>query len=319
MADDRLMFRVLEMYYMQEQSQADIAKKMNVSRATISRIISKAKQNGYVTISIHHPDNTEHLIEEQLEEKYSLKEVIVAPSDIGDNVSDMVNYEVVQYLLRVIKNKMTLGITWGLTIGELVAYMKANSSMLQNFNQKDVTVLPVLGTAISREMDTRLQGNHASLYAMELAELFKGSAYQFPVPMYVSSPEIRKILLEDSMISHVFECMKHVDVALIPFGRLSEQSSIVKYGCMDEAEMKRLNDLGGCGEILGNFYTEEGTFLESELARRMIGIAREDLLRIPLRVGISYGEERIPAVKGALKNGLVNVLIIDHASAQALL
>lgn len=41
---ERLMFRVLDMYYNEELSQEVIAKKFHISRSTISRIITRAKK-----------------------------------------------------------------------------------------------------------------------------------------------------------------------------------------------------------------------------------------------------------------------------------
>jgi transposase len=44
--DERFLIKVVDMYYNEEMSQEKIAKKLDVSRATISRALTKAKKEG---------------------------------------------------------------------------------------------------------------------------------------------------------------------------------------------------------------------------------------------------------------------------------
>ena len=41
--------------------------------------------------------------------------------------------------------------------------------------------------------------------------------------------------------------------------------------------------------------------------------------QIPIRVGIAYGKDKTDAIKGALKGKIINVLITDNATAEAIL
>ncbi len=50
-SDERFLMRVVDMYYQQEMLQDEIAKKLNVSRTTVSRALSKAKKEGYEQIA----------------------------------------------------------------------------------------------------------------------------------------------------------------------------------------------------------------------------------------------------------------------------
>lgn len=316
MGNERFMFRVLEMYYSDELSQAEIAKRMNVSRATISRTIWKAKQEGYVTITIHHPQDSEHRLEEKLEKKYGLQECIVVPVTECENEREKVNEEVAQYLLRILKDHMTLGITWGLTIGSFIEYLKAKKLP---FHKKGIKVLPFVGTAILQDADHALQKNHANLYALELAEVLKGVGYQLPAPMYVSSPEAKKVFEKDPIIARVLSLTKKADLGLLPIGQLSKEASIVRTGVLSLEEMDQLQREGAVGEVLGNFFKEDGTFLKTEMQKRVIGISKEELFQIPLRVGIAYGKNRVKAIKGAVSNKIINVLITDSITARGLI
>ena len=58
MREERFIAKVVEMHYKQGRSQQEIAKILNVSRATVSRAITKAKKEGYVEIQDLHGRET---------------------------------------------------------------------------------------------------------------------------------------------------------------------------------------------------------------------------------------------------------------------
>lgn len=109
------------------------------------------------------------------------------------------------------------------------------------------------------------------------------------------------------------------DVGLLPVGQLSKEASIVKTGVLPEERMERLKENGGVGEILGNIFKEDGTIIENDMQERIIGIGREQLMRLPLRIGLAYGKNRILAIRGALNSGMINILITDSLTAKGLI
>ena len=58
--DPRLMVRVCDLYYNQGISQQQIAKDLNLSRPTVSRVWALAKEQGIVKISISNVNAVEH-------------------------------------------------------------------------------------------------------------------------------------------------------------------------------------------------------------------------------------------------------------------
>ena len=51
----------------------------------------------------------------------------------------------------------------------------------------------------------------------------------------------------------------------------------------------------------------------------MVGISLEQLRALDGVIGVAGGEEKVPAILGALRGGYLNVLITDEATAQAVL
>src|SRR5262245_65498694 len=74
----RLTVECLELYYRQGQSQKDIAKALGVSAATVSRLLKRAFDEGFVRVELDLP-RTEQL-ETALAQKFGLREAVVIVS-----------------------------------------------------------------------------------------------------------------------------------------------------------------------------------------------------------------------------------------------
>lgn len=109
MREERFIAKVVEMHYKQGMSQQEIAKILNVSRAKISRAITKAKKEGYVEIRINHLDTSRISMEEKLENKFGLKEAIIASRRKDEDIGETVAFYAADYLLRIMESNMTLG------------------------------------------------------------------------------------------------------------------------------------------------------------------------------------------------------------------
>ena len=76
---------------------------------------------------------------------------------------------------------------------------------------------------------------------------------------------------------------------------------------------------GAVGEIVGRIYDKNGQTVDEDLQRKMIGISLDKIAKIPVRIGMSYGKDKIEAIKCAIAGGLVNVLVTDVPTAELLL
>ena len=59
--------------------------------------------------------------------------------------------------------------------------------------------------------------------------------------------------------------------------------------------------------------------IEDSFNKRLVSISFENLKKIPIRVGVAYGKEKRQAILGALRAGIVNVLITDMQAAEYLM
>ncbi|MCI5952529.1 MAG: sugar-binding transcriptional regulator [Anaerostipes sp.] len=317
--DERFLMKVADMYYRDELSQDMIASKLNISRTTVSRALTSAKQAGYIKIVFDFPTESSVEIEKQIEKKYNIKEAGVALVNNPSESKYEVSKTAARYLARVLKNNMVVGLTWGRTMKRLIdAFDEENLG--KTLKIKGVQVVPFLGTNSPSSTDNDyLRLTYSSLLSSKLAELIRGINYSLPAPMYVKNPELYNLLIQEPEISITLKKATQCQVALIGIGLPNEDSAI---GCLDEEKAQMLRELkkeGGVGEILGRVFDQNGQTIHSDFDQKIIGLSLEDLQKIPTRVGIAYGTKKIEAIKVALQSGLINVLITDHLTAQELL
>ena len=119
-----LIVKAAHLHYIRSLSQSEIAKQLDISVPTVSRLIKKAKQYGIIKFVI--PENYKSCIEleEFLRESLSVRDVVVCPARADSvNIKNDVALEGARYLQRLISEDDTLGIAWGRTIRLLINYL----------------------------------------------------------------------------------------------------------------------------------------------------------------------------------------------------
>ena len=80
----RLIARVARMYYEWDMRQSEIAKQLDLSQTTVSRLLNRSKEEGIIRISVNLPNGVYTELEETLVKKFGLRDVIVVDS-LDDN------------------------------------------------------------------------------------------------------------------------------------------------------------------------------------------------------------------------------------------
>ena len=317
MIDERFMMKVVTMYYKRGLSQVDIGKHLNVSRMTVARALEQARKEGYVQIQINFPENSAVDEEEFLEKKFHLKEAIIAYPRDGQ-VIDEIGFLTADYIIRVLKNHMTLALTKGITLQKAVQYLQ-NDMRLRMKKYKDVKVVSTAGANNPPEdADENYRLAYSNYLIDETARILKVKAYQIMAPLIVADKQTKQRLMEESTVSSVMELAKNADVAVFGIGTMDQNTTVLNTDIIPKGEFDRLKEKGGVGEILCHIFDENGGLIEDEFHDRLVSISFEDLKKIPIRVGVAYGKEKRKAIFGALKSGIVNVLITDMETAHYL-
>lgn len=317
--DVPFLMKVADMYFREEMSQEAIAQKLNISRTTVSRALTSAKKAGYIKVVFDFPLESSVDIEKQLEKKYGIKEACVSLIPGDGDVKSEISKSAARYLARVLKNDMTIGLTWGRTIKRLIDAFD-EESLGKTLKIKGVHVVPFLGTnAPSNDGYEALRLTYSSLLTSKLCELIRGINYSLPAPMYVKNPELKELLMQEPEIARTLTKARECQLAIFSIGELNENSAV---GCLSTEISDMLFSLkrqGGVGEILGRVFDRDGNTIPSEFDDRIIGLLLEDLKKIPTKMCIISGREKAEAARVALKTGLIDVLITDSNTASYLL
>ncbi|MCK5055000.1 MAG: helix-turn-helix domain-containing protein, partial [Anaerolineales bacterium] len=79
-----LLADVAEMYYLERQTQAEIAKSIGLTRSMVSRMLDEARKKGIVEFRVHRPLSFDEQLERALIETFGLKSAhVVILGDTG--------------------------------------------------------------------------------------------------------------------------------------------------------------------------------------------------------------------------------------------
>lgn len=318
MKSDRFLIKAAELYYRDGLSQQEIAQKLHTSRTSISRALIQARNEGYVQIRIQYPEQSNLGLERELEEKYGLTEALIAVPAYDQSSDQEVAFQAVDYTLRVLKKNMVLGMTWGRAMHGFVEQL-AQDERLRSLSFRNVKIVPFLGTPGVTQLDSWDATTYSNTLATKVGNLLHCASYNLSAPMYVDGEKEKELIEGIDEISKVLHMAETADMALIGIGSMQKDSSIIKAGIRTEEEYKELIQKGAVGEMVGRIYDKNGQTVDEDLQRKMIGISLDKIAKIPVRVGISYGKDKIEAIKGAIAGGLVNVLVTDVPTAELLL
>jgi DNA-binding transcriptional regulator LsrR (DeoR family) len=185
----RLMAKVAKMYYDKRLHQSTIADRLDLSQATISRIIKRAQKESIVRTTVSIPPGVHTDIEDQLQDKYNLKEAIVV--DVLDNSESEILHGIgaaaAYYLETTVRSGDVIGISsWSSTLLAMVDAM-------HQFNKiKDTQVVQILGSVGNPAAEV-----HASNLLKRLASLLNGQAFYLPAAAVADSISTRESYLKD--------------------------------------------------------------------------------------------------------------------------
>lgn len=307
----RLMTKVARLYYEQNLTQPEIAAQLDLSQASVSRLLNRAKNEGIIRITVNAPFGTYPELEERLQAAFGLKEAVVVDS-IKDNEQVLrdLGAAAAYYLETTIHANDVIGISsWSST---LLAMVDAMQPLNRSSKIKVVQILGGLGSPSA--------GIYASRLIGRLANLVRGEAVLLPAPGIVGSPDTVPILVEDRYVQEAMALFDQVSLALVGIGTVEPSGLLASSGnIFSPDELTMLREGGAVGDICLRFFDSYGQPVSTPLNHRVIGMTLEQLRQVKRAVGIAGGPRKLNAIRGALVGRLINVLITDRFTAENLL
>ncbi|WP_129732083.1 sugar-binding transcriptional regulator [Ectobacillus funiculus] len=306
--DRRILVKIAHMYYEEGATQSQIADEIGVSRSLISKYLAKAKDLGIVEIIIH--DDTIHpfrQLEGKLERLYGLREVVCIPNLGNESSKSRLGAAATKYLLRVIRDGQTIGVSAGTTLHEVAEAMSTNQQY------PSVTFVPLVGGMGNERVDI-----HANHIVAKLAESMQAQYKLLHAPVMVDSKEAKEIFMRQTSIQDVFNLATQSNIAIVGIGGTPEHSTMVQ-SYLGKEHQEHFDHTDIVGDICYNFIDKNGRTAHSSWNEKVITLELEKLKEIPLIIGVACGLEKVQAIKAALEGRLVHVLVTDEQTAKALL
>lgn len=294
------------LYYEERMTQEEVAEQLGVSRASVVNYLQEARDRNIVTIAVA----SEHLqsvrIARELSDRYDLTSCLVVPEDGGR----MPAYERVgraggRLLLELLEPDDVLGVSWGRTVLSL-------SASLAEAKMPGVTVVQIAGSAIGTAEFS------PELCTSNIAYRIGARCVNLHAPGIVSRPDVKKLFMQESSLVEQFKLIRSCTKVLFGVTGLDSASTALRSGYMTPEKMRPYVKGGAVAVMSGRFLDAEGRPVLGPLDEQMIGLTIPEIARIPERICVAGGSEKIQAIRAMLKGGYATILVTDERTAQAL-
>jgi DNA-binding transcriptional regulator LsrR (DeoR family) len=305
-AQDDVMVAAAWMYYDDGLTHEQIAKKLNLSRIKVTRLLQKALSDGIVQFKINRPLPRQFELERRLQQAFGLERaVLVRTRAAQDDTLEEMGRVGADELRNLLSNGCRLGVGWSTTVSRIAPYFEAPRPGVVCVVNEIVGGYP----------------GHALPYSIsvQIARRFSAPLEALPVPAFVTSAQARDAILREQSVRKALDNARKCDIAIVGLGDVSPTCTMVTCKYLTVKQMSALKRRGGVGDILGYYYDIHGQLVPSPLDARRIGIDWDDLRRIPCVVAMAAGPAKVAALLGALNGKLCHCLISDTDMAQALL
>ncbi|HEU5419282.1 MAG TPA: sugar-binding transcriptional regulator [Streptosporangiaceae bacterium] len=308
---EELLLRVAWFYYKDELTQDEIAKRLSVSRASVGRMLDRARRVGLVSINL----NADHLdafeVSSRLRQTFGLAEALVVPDhkiEPADHhaLNARLGVGGAQFMSTHLRPGGSLGVGWGETVSRVIG--------ATNFGAVGPVHMVTLTGGVDGYLQTILSSKTESVTEQEAT-----TATIIPSPIVASTALLAAALKTEPTIQQVLKEACAVEQAIVGVGAPTADASLVQIGYLAADEMRELRERGVVGDILGQFYDAAGQVVDLPIHERRIGVELSDLATIPKVVGVAGGLHKLEAILGALRGGYLDVLVTNELVALRLL
>ncbi|AYY15238.1 RNA polymerase subunit sigma-70 [Actinobacteria bacterium YIM 96077] len=298
-----LMYAAARLYYLEDANQAEVARRLSTSRATVSRLLSEARRQGIVRIDVVFPE-------------------VVDSADLAARVASALDLERV-YLSqtsasahpgRALAPALSEALeSVGLASGDVLLVSSGRTvyeaAQFELPRLPGVMVAPTVGgqdepeawyqtNEITREVAYKIGGRPTFLYAPALPG----------ADLYAS-------LLDDPSIRRVLELWKSATCVVTGVGAPPlTRNSIPAFIPTDAASLRT-----AVADVCCRFYDREGKPVEFPGSDRLMATGLDVLQDIPYGIGVAVGADKVGGIIAGAHAGYFNHLVTDPETAAMLL
>lgn len=290
------------LYYELGETQEEIAALVGVTRPQVSRLLKEARAQGVVEIRIVDATETASPAARELRDRFRLRGVHLAPSlDASPEVARRrVGRLAGQVLRTVIRDGHVVGIGDGAAVSAVADELPADGI------QVDATVVPLCGGFWRPGAGTEP--------FRRIGEALGTTVLALHSPGLLDDAAVRDALCAHPGVRSVIDRWERLDVALLGIGGPAWSESAVGAEAMGEIRRG-----AAVGEVLIAPFDVAGRLVAPSLRARAVAFDARKLPRVPVVVGVADGPGKVAPILGALRGGLINTLVTDVGTAEAIL
>ena len=335
-------YEAASMYYVQGETMEVIAHHLRVSRSTVSRLLARARREGIVRVTLVQPGGAGSLegrmarvfgvrthivpVREGTTEIHRLQQVasvaaahmvdlIEALADSGGSGGRDVPGEGADRESRVQGGGgggVVVGVAWGTTMSEV-------SAALPSRPIPGLTVVQLNGAS-----DPMREGPSAGEVLSHLRASLGARTISFPVPAFFDHVATREAMWSERSVERVLAVTRRASLAVFGVGALDAlngalPSQVYEGGHLtarDQAVLRRQEVVGDVCTVL---LRADGSWRDVALNARATGPTPAQLARIPRRLCVAAGTGKARALLAALRARTATDLVVDDATARAVL
>lgn len=295
------------LYYADGITQNEIAQRLGVSRATIVNYLQQARDRGIVSIRISSEAASRTQVARLLADRFGLAGALVIPAGAETDLVSRLGGAGARLLESLIRSGDTIGVAWGQTV------LAAASAIVPPDGVGGLTVVQVAGSSISD------QDFSPELCTSRLADRLQARCVNLLAPAVLSSRELKTLLLAEPILQQQMQLVHATDHILFGVGDIGPDSTVRHAGIASREEIDDYVARGAVAGLIGRFVDAVGRPLGGEHDERLVGIGLDDLRKVPNRVCLAGGRNKIVACLAMLRAGYATHFVTDMATADALL
>ena len=303
-----MIVEIARLRYEQRLPQTDIARLLDISKATVSRALKSALDLGYIEFQVSPKAFRDSAAELRLKTHLGLRLAVVVENRASAHAPvDTLGKAVARVIEDTLKSGDVLGVSDGATAAAIAAAVRRSPS-------RDLDVVALVGGVGAPEHYT-----HSSEVCRRLAAGLGAQAWQLPVPAIVDDAGAARLLRETGTVRGVFSMMDRLAVAVVGVGAISATAMVFREGFIAPGKLEEIRAHGAVGTICGRFFGRDGRPVGTEFDDRTMSISLERLARVPLSIAAALSPQKAEAIRAAVDGGLVNAVATDVETAEALM
>ncbi len=305
-----LMVAVAELYHTHHKTQQEIARTLGTSRSKVSRLLSKAEKAGIVEVTVRNPYSKADSLSQDLARVFGLEKAVVVPM-IADNqevIAPVLGRAAAQYILSRMPRSTVVGVGRGRSVNATVEQLARNV-------QLSPVAVPLAGGMGAQDM-----AFPASENARRLAEYLGGLCTFIYAPALVRNKRIKESILSEDQSREAVQLWNKLDWVLTGIGTIppSHGGPDKWFQKVLDNFVREMNEVP-VADLCSWFILGDGRIPVTSRASCLIGATPEQIRRASVRLAVAGGLRKVEAILGALRTGLITVLVTDERTAEAVL